>query len=254
MRTWTRGEKIGCGSMVLGAFTTLAVLASVPAVQRFFEGWSTTGGADRSSAVGHEGSAQLLFEQQRKLLAEQTAAAREELRRLHEERIKLRQARIEILADRHQDREGQRYDTILLHNTCDHPIDVALYYRDLDEAWITRGWWGVKPGETVTTNAYTKNAYLYFFAENRNVGRIWDGTDKEESLSLQVVDAKFDHLEGETFVYEGARTVSFYRRETSDAWGDQTEKFECLLEAPLPRPAEQPAAEATPQGATPGAG
>jgi uncharacterized membrane protein len=242
MRTWTRGEKIGAWSVVLGAVTTLAVLSNVPGLARLFGGSHASDRPERSAEVGHTEASRLLLEQQRKLLEEQTAAAREELRRLHDERMTLRQARIETIADRFEGDGKESYDTILLHNTCGHPIDVALYYQDLDESWITRGWWGVKAGETVTTNAYTRNAYVYYFAENRTVGRTWDGAGQESALELPVVDAKFDHLEGESFVYEGPRKVAFYQRKTGDAWGDQTETFECLVEAKPPRPAAEPGA------------
>ncbi|HEX9735351.1 MAG TPA: DUF1036 domain-containing protein [Thermoanaerobaculia bacterium] len=78
---------------------------------------------------------------------------------------------------------NRQYDRILLRSTCDVPVDVALYYLDLDQSWITRGWWSIKPGDTVTTNAMTRNSPIYVYAENQAVGRRWDGEGKEDSLS-----------------------------------------------------------------------
>jgi Protein of unknown function (DUF1036) len=235
MSAWTRNERIGCGGMVLGVVATLVALWAIPALERR---------AERSSATGQEAGAQLLLDEQRKLLAEQTAAARDELRRLHDERIALRQTRIEALTERYTADGDPRYDTIVLHNACSYPIDAALYYLDLDGSWITRGWWEVKAGDSVRTNAFTRNAYVYFYAENLGVGRTWDGAGKPESLTLEVVDPKFDHLAEEPFVYDDPRRVSFYRHKTADNWGDQTETFECFAEAP-PLPPEAPEPQAT---------
>lgn len=237
MGAWARNEKIGCGGMALGVVATLVLLWAIPALERRTE---------RSSATGQEAGAQAQLEEQRKLLAEQTAAARDELRRLHDERIAVRQTRIEAMTDRYTADGDPQYDTIVLHNACSYPIDVALYYLDLDGSWITRGWWGLDADGTVRTNAFTRNAYVYFYAENLGVGRTWDGAGKAESLTLEVVDPKFDHLAGETFVYDDPRRVSFYRRKTADSWGDQTETFECFAEAP-PLPPEAPEQSSPPR-------
>lgn len=229
MRAGTAGrEQLRTLSRVLVVVACLAVLAvSVLAVRRLLAPETSR----RTELTGPEPAAQLLAEQQLKLLAEQSEAVKEELRRLRDARIDLRRERIQLLADRFTVDGARQYDRVLLHNGCEVDVSVALYYLDLDESWITRGWWNVAPDETVTTDAMTRNAYLYFFAENRSVNRSWDGTGKERSMSLPIVDAKFDHLDGESFVYEGARTVSFYRRKTVDDWTDHVEEIRCYLEA-----------------------
>jgi hypothetical protein len=238
MPTRTPADKRGC--------RTLAVLAvalgfGVVAASFVLRGrWPAPPpeAAGRSSVPDEDSAGRQLIEEQRKLIAEQSQAVREELRKLHDERIALRKVRIETLADGFTDGDRREYDQILLENTCGHVIAVALHYRDLDEAWVTRGWWMVQPGETVETDAYSRNAYLYFFAENGAVGRKWDGEGEEGALALDIVDEKFDHLEDDRFVYAAPRRVPFYRRKTGDAWGPHREKFECLLEA-RPQPPRQ---------------
>lgn len=232
MRTWTRGEKIGCWSTVVGTITCLAVIYSLSPVQSLVR-QLTSDDAEHSEVTGQTADAQLLLEQQRKLFEEQTQAAKAELRRLHDERILLRQQRIDSIAKGFENKDSREYDRIVLHNKCDQQVDVALYYLDLDEKWITRGWWGIAAGDSVTTNAMTRNAYVYFYGENQATGRLWDGAGKQDSIALPVVNSKFDHLAEETFVYENPRTVSFYHRKTGDTWGDHVEAFECFAEAPL---------------------
>lgn len=172
-----------------------------------------------------------VVEEQRKLLEEETRALREERRRLHDERIAARRDRIALLAERYEDGETRRYDKIELHNACKFKIAVAVHYRDLDDEWITRGWWNVEPGETTTTDAMTRNAYVYFFAENQSEGRSWNGDGDEHALELKTVDNRFDHLRDDPWVYDQPRTVSFFRRHTGEEWTDHVETFECLLEA-----------------------
>jgi hypothetical protein len=229
MRAWTRGEKIGCVSLLVGGVTCLAVILSTVQSVRRAVGAEAEG---PSSLEGPGSPITALLEEQRKLLAEETASVRAELRRLHDERIALRRDRIEGLARRFEKGERREYDRILLSNHCREDVAVTLYYHDLDEHWITRGWWMVPPGETVTTDAMTRNAYVYIYAENQATGWKWSGSGKEEALELPIVDERFDHIEGDRFVWPDPRTVSFYRIHTGDAWSDVTEEFECLVEAP----------------------
>lgn len=231
MRHWTRGEKIGCWTIVVGTVTCLAVLSSVPpfngAIVRLLPDAATG-----SSQTENTRSQIELLEQERKLLDEQTRAMREEARQLYGERVQARKERIEGIAERHRRGKQREYDRIVLENKCRAVVAVAIYYMDLDEKWVTRGWWEVPPGGSMTTDAMTRNRYVFLYAENQGLGRTWDGKDQEGSLSLTVSDSKFDHLEGERFLYEKPRSVSFFKRDTGEDWTDHKEAFECLVEAP----------------------
>jgi uncharacterized membrane protein len=232
MRHWTRGEKIGCWSMVVGTVTCLAVISTLPPFREPLQRLFPEAGSRQTSQDGHARSQIEVLEQERKLLDEQTQAMREEARQLHEERIRTRHERIDAIALRHRQGKQRGYDVVLLENKCRADVAVALYYLDLDDKWITRGWWQVPPGETMTTDAMTRNRYVYLYAENKGLGRTWDGGGRQDSLSLSVTDAKFDHLKGERFLYERPREVSFFRRDTGQQWTDHREVFECLAEAP----------------------
>lgn len=237
-----RGGRIGARGTAwcLAAAASLAGCAQAPS--------SRHGTAEAEAA--HVEAYRQLVEEHRALLAEETAALREELRLLHDERIASRRGRIALIAEGHRG-EVRAYDTIALTNRCRFLVSAALHYKDLDDRWITRGWWNLEPGATVETDAMTRNSVLYFFAENRSEGRIWTGDGRDDSLTLSVVDTRFDHLDEERWVYDPPREVSFYRRDTGEDWVDHVETFDCPLEAPLqPRPkveasppADQPAAD-----------
>jgi uncharacterized membrane protein len=232
MRHWTRGEKIGCWSMVVGTVTCLAVLSTLPPFRRPILGLFPEAVSQQTSQNGHTQSQIEVLEQERKLLDEQTQTMREEARHLYEERVRTRHERIDTIAERYRRGKQREYDRILIENKCRADVAVALYYLDLDDKWITRGWWQVPPGETMTTDAMTRNQYVYLYAENKGLGRTWDGSGQQDSLSLSVSDSKFDHLKGERFLYEKPRDVSFFRRDTGEKWTDHREVFECLVEAP----------------------
>lgn len=209
-------------------------------------------GSDRGGAESEAARAEAyrqLVEEHRQVLDEESAALREELRLLHEERIAARRGRIALIAKRHREGDVRAYDTIALANRCRFTVSAALHYKDLDDRWITRGWWNLEPGATVETDAVTRNSVLYFFAENRSEGKNWTGDGRDDSLTLSVVDSRFDHLDDDRWAYEEPREVAFFRRETGEDWVDHVETFDCPLEAPLqPRPrveasppADQPA-------------
>ena len=232
MRPWTRGEKIGFWSMLIGGITCLAVLSTAPPFRQWLWG-SSDAPSPATTAVEQVdlGLYQEAFEQQKKLFEEQTLHMQEEIRRLHDERIAARKARISTISERYEKDGKRKYDKILFENLCKIPIWVALHYKDLDDTWISRGWWKVQPGKTVTTDAMTRNTPIYIYAENTSAKRTWDGTGKQGSVSYTISNARFDHIKGERFVFDKPREASFFRRETGKAWTDHKETFECLLEA-----------------------
>ncbi|MDX1998108.1 MAG: DUF1036 domain-containing protein [Thermoanaerobaculia bacterium] len=174
-------------------------------------------------------------QQQEALVEEQVQAAREQTRRLYDERIELRRQKIQLISER-LEKDGRReFDKILLVNQCPHEIAVAINYLDLDDKWIVRGWWNLKAGEETTTDAMTKNAKIYFYAENIPSGWKFDGSNRPGSRMLPVVDERFDYLEGETNLYPNPRNVSFYLVETGTTWTEHREVFACQAEASLPQ-------------------
>jgi len=230
MRAFTRAESIGLRIVIVAAVGGLAFLS-----------------VRRSGPVVGDQRAELAG--QRALLAQEMTAMREEARLLREDRVATRKERMLAIAERNRKGEARLYDRIVLRSACPYEVAVALHYQDLDDAWVTRGWWMVPPRGSVTTDAMTRSQVLYFYAENQAVGRVWDGTGSGESISQTISDSRFDHVVGERFAYEGARAVSFFRRLSGREWTDYTEVFECPVEAP-PSPgstAESPS-KGVPQG------
>ena len=177
---------------------------------------------------------------------------KEEVLRLHEERVEARKERLLAVAERLQKSEQREYARVVLRSACPYEIAVALHYQDLDEAWVTRGWWLVPARGKVTTDAMTRGRALYLYAENKAVGRTWDGAGSDGSVSLTIGDSKFDHVEGEPFPYEGPRSASFFRHRGDEGASDLEQAFECPVEEPLPAgtPAPNPSRGST-QGEAP---
>lgn len=240
MSAWTRSRTL--------ATSGLAIAASLAACAPESE---SVRSPDAEAAYA-EAYGQLVAEH-RALLDEETRTLREELLLLHDERIAARRDRIAVIAQRHEVGGTRAYDTITLANRCGFMVSAALHYKDLDDRWISRGWWNLDPGATVETDAMTRNSALYFFAENRAEGRSWTGDGRDDSLTESVVDSRFDHLDGDRWAYEEAREVSFFHRDTGEEWVEHVETFDCPLEAPLPRTPKVEASPPTDQP-TPGEG
>ncbi len=221
----TRGQGIGLRIVAVAAVGILALLTA--------RRWSDVPRVEGERAES---------ERQGRELADEMQAVREEARLLHEERVATRKERMLAIAERSRKGEARQYDRVVLRSACPYEVAVALHYQDLDDAWVTRGWWMLPPKKSVTTDAMTRSQVLYFYAENQAVGRVWDGTGHEGSTSQTISDTRFDHVVGERFPYEGARTVSFFRRLSGREWMDYTEVFECPVEAPPApgSPAESP--------------
>lgn len=204
---------------------------------------SDRGAADAEGEAAHLEAYRQLVAEHRAILDEEAAALREELRLLHDQRIAARRSRIDLIAQTHEG-DVRAYDTIALTNRCRFVVSAALHYKDLDDRWITRGWWNLDPGATVETDAKTRNSVLYFFAENQAEGKSFDGDGQDDSLTLSVVDSRFDHVDDDRWAYGEPRKVAFFRRQTGEDWVDHVESFDCPLEAPLPPP--RPRVEASP--------
>ena len=234
-RSRGRAGRIGRAAFVAAALVGLAVLA--------IRLTSETG------RLARERAATVL---ERTRLAEQTRTMKEEVLRLHEERVAVRKDRLLAVAERLQEGERRDYARVVLRSGCPYEIAVALRYQDLDEAWVVRGWWLVPARGKVTTDAMTRGRALYLYAENKAVGRTWDGAGSDGSVSVTISDSKFDHVEGEPFPYEGSRSTSFFRHRGDEGSSDLEPVFECPVEEPLPAgpPAPSPSRGST-QGEAP---
>lgn len=226
-----RGEPIGCLALLVG-LAALALVASTTSPGRRLAStvWPApaesppSAGASDVAGGGASGS-----------LAAEIESLREEARRVREERMTARKERMAAIAGGYGEGGRRQYRRIALRNTCRYAIAVALHYRDLDDSPVTRGWWEVAPGGSLTTDAMTRDASFFLYAENQRVGRTWDGEGQADALALPISDEKFDLVDGEPLLFRAPRTVSFAKRATGTEWTDALETFECPVEEAPPK-------------------
>lgn len=162
-------------------------------------------------------------------------ALREEIRLVHEERMTSRKERLKAVAEELTEGDKRQYHRIALENRCRFAIAVALRYKDLDDATVSRGWWEVAAGASTVTDAMTRDGAFWVYAENQSVGRTWDGSGTEGPVDIAVSDEKFDQIEGEPVHLKTPRPVSFAKHATSTEWSDTTATFECPVEEAPPK-------------------
>jgi hypothetical protein len=86
----------------------------------------------------------------------------------------------------------------------------AVHYKNLDNVWVTDGWWVIGPGETVYA-AMTKNAVFYDYGEQIGGGNYyWGGTDTYQPI-------------------KGSKNSYGFKEDTVDGsdWKKYTVSFDC---------------------------
>jgi hypothetical protein len=100
------------------------------------------------------------------------------------------------------------YFKIVIENTCDKPISVAIHYENLEGTWVTRGWYEIATGESAYL-ADTKNAVYYTYARTTDQMVIWKGDDTFQDVA-------------------GSGTYGFEKKQIRlSTYGDWTESFNC---------------------------
>jgi hypothetical protein len=222
-----QGEPVGCVALVvsLGALL-LAATASQPGRRLLTPLFPALAASPSPPAAAASPGPDLSSELE---------VLRDEIRLVREERMTARKERLEAVAAGYVERGRRQYHRIALENRCRDTIAVALHYRDIDGAMITRGWWEVAAGATVITDAATRDDAFWVYAENQAVGRTWDGRGADGAASKTISDLKFDQLDGEAVILASPRSVSFAKRSTGPQWTDSTETFECPAEEAPPK-------------------
>ena len=119
------------------------------------------------------------------------------------------------------------YDDIYLKNICTETIRVAIHYKDLEDKWVTHGWWEVDPYESIRTSAYSRGRKIYFYAYSIESGKEWDGDSRELSIRKHIVSESFVRLQGFDLYGSNKRTVNFFGLETGENWKVITKTFSC---------------------------
>jgi hypothetical protein len=104
---------------------------------------------------------------------------------------------------------GNNFPKVFIRNDCTHPIDVIVYYlagKNEPEAWQTRGWFDLSPGQKKHV-ADTRNRYIYFYGETRLKDmKTWTGD-------------LIKWFEGEPY--------GFFKVDMGTRWVDYTQAFQC---------------------------
>lgn len=67
-------------------------------------------------------------------------------------------------------------------NKCDEPLNLAINYKNLNDDWVTDGWWTLQPGESANV-ANTKNNIFYYYGVTQDNDYVWEGTDTFQKVN-----------------------------------------------------------------------
>lgn len=89
-------------------------------------------------------------------------------------------------------------------NSCSHPINLAVSYRDVTGEWINRGWYSFEPNERSYLsddkgrNILTNNATWYYYAKSADSSNIeWSGKDVLAFGAQRLPMKRVDQASGE---------------------------------------------------------
>ena len=118
-------------------------------------------------------------------------------------------------------REGDLY----ARNRCDRSIDIAWSYRDRGGRWHTVGWSSIDPGATRAVLRRPSNRVLYLHAADGARPAAHDGARHRRRLA--VVDAAFDHVDGQAASSPGWRRELFHQFTMPANGDDLVVAFDC---------------------------
>ncbi len=111
---------------------------------------------------------------------------------------------------------------------CANTVYVAVIYRDMDDKWVRRGWWAVKPSQAMNTDVTTLNAYVFFYAEREGGGNPWRGLASDTTARNRFVQTEAFHVEYEAgLTGTNRRTARFFRRRIDLTKGTWEQRFRC---------------------------
>lgn len=127
-----------------------------------------------------------------------------------------------VNCDQRPCREVTQAMSIVLSNTCDEPISVALVYSDAGDAdaWIRAGWWKVQPHQT--TQTYVQTFADSFYVRGQGTSRKWSGPD-----SFVVSPAQFRARLNQLVLSRQGQRAGFTKVDVPDRAQTYTQQFIC---------------------------
>lgn len=131
--------------------------------------------------------------------------------------------------------------TLSVNNQCSKKVFVAVSYRNANNVWVKEGWKTIDSGQIFNAAASSPNPYFYIYAESEGSGLVWNGDNKQGSISTSVRMEAFAMPNDEQAQGTYARTVSMYVLQADAA------QFTHTLTCPnAPVPTAAPVAPAAP--------
>lgn len=81
---------------------------------------------------------------------------------------------------------------IYFKNKCSVMIQVSIRYRNLQNEWVTKGWYNIQPGEEKRI-ARSYNSVFYYMGQAK--GRVWSGKDRYYKIRDEKVPYGFRRKE-----------------------------------------------------------
>lgn len=107
---------------------------------------------------------------------------------------------------------------ITITNNCNQDIFVCLYYMDLEDNWVTQGWWSIKAYQSIEPDIKTSNGLFYSYAKSTRL--TWDGKGESDSMSRMISSQNFVRIdENDQLEYlEGIEYVKFHKVYIGSYW------------------------------------
>ena len=104
------------------------------------------------------------------------------------------------------------YYQLNLENQCAlTPLFVVARYLDMENRWVTRGWWTAISGQVLLTDLYSKDGIIFVYAENNGKRVTLSDTNELESITEDVLTRTFIRQSPEILTDPNKRTVSMIR-------------------------------------------
>jgi len=80
--------------------------------------------------------------------------------------------------------------SVKVRNETSHKLNVAVHYKDLEENWVTKGWFIFEPGVELLLPVETLNRCIYFYAFDVTGKNEWCG-DGDYAFSVRGKECNF---------------------------------------------------------------
>lgn len=123
---------------------------------------------------------------------------------------------------------GQHTYTVIINNTCNQDIRVAVHYRHPELGWVTEGWWQVAARSEQSTGLVSSERRFYMFGDAPGP-RQWPPSRSRKQYNHYDVleDGDFRLVEGRETEAGTTTRVPFSLKEVSVDSAGLKARFDC---------------------------